>query len=143
MTALTVDAKQDRLWRSAALAALGLTTHEPGLRRLTGPSSWTAAQDVVATLPRPLVIRTAADLPDAARRITPPSPRREGRPARLTIVAATLAHGVSLAADLLQDAGRVTGHTELSTEVTQGRQVRPGLTVIEFLPAICGLPASA
>ena len=43
VTALAVNVTPDRLWRSAAIAALGLTTHEPGLRRLTGPAAWTAA----------------------------------------------------------------------------------------------------
>ena len=32
----------------------------------------------------------------------------------ITIVAATLAHGVTHAADLLQDTGRATGHPQLS-----------------------------
>jgi hypothetical protein len=196
VTALTVDAKQDRLWRAAAIASLGLTTHEPGLRRLTGPAAWTATQDLVAVAaalnqldhdltrglvargeagraygalgdplrhgalqravhgvvgstarqppdragdrlrspvpPRPLVIRTAADLPDAARRITAMLQDRGGRVALrdITIVAATLAHGATYAADLLHDAGRANGHPELSAAAQALLDLRPAMAAL-------------
>ena len=75
--------------------------------------------------PRPLVIRSAADLSEAARRITAMLHDRGGRVALrdITIVAAALAHGATHPVDLLQDSDRATGHPQLSMWSTSHRLI--------------------